>query len=94
VEHHAFLIHCAPKIVLYTLDPDEHLVQMPLISKPWPSVAQAVDKALAKFLAPAPHRLIGDDNTTFGEEQLDISQAEAEHMVQPNSMTEDLGGKR
>jgi hypothetical protein len=53
VEHHAILIHGAPKIVLHTLDPDEHLVQVPLISRPWPSVAQAVGKVLAEFLAPA-----------------------------------------
>jgi len=56
-------------------------------------MAQAVGKALAEFLAPPPHRLIGHDNTTLGQEQFDISQAEAEHMVQPNSMTDDLGGK-
>jgi hypothetical protein len=59
------------------------LVQVPLIARPWPSVAQAVGKALAEFHAPPPHRLIGDGNTTLGQEQLDISQAEAEHMVQP-----------
>jgi hypothetical protein len=35
---------------------------------------------------------MGDDNATFGQEQLDIPQAEAEHMVQPDSMTDDLGG--
>jgi hypothetical protein len=56
VEHHAILIHGAPKIVLHTLDPDEHLVQVPLIARPWPSVMQAVGKAPARFLAPAPHR--------------------------------------
>src|SRR5258708_25002345 len=32
VEHHAILIYGAPKIVLHTLDPDEHLIQVPLIS--------------------------------------------------------------
>ena len=72
VDHHAILIHGAPKIVLHALDPDEHLVQVPLISRPWPSVTQAVGKALAEFLEPPPHCLIGDDNTTLGQEQLDI----------------------
>ena len=40
-------------------------------------MAQAVGKALAKFLAapPPPHRLIGDDNIMLGHEQLDVSQA-------------------
>ena len=56
-------------------------------------MAQAVGKALAEFLAPATHRLIGDGNTTLSQEQLDISQAEAEHMGQPNGMTDDLSRK-
>src|SRR5271166_5678468 len=33
------------------------------------------------------------DYATFSQEQLNIPQAEAEHMVQPDSMTDDLGGK-
>jgi hypothetical protein len=55
-------------------------VQAPLFAGPWPSVAQAVGKALAEFLAPALHRFIGDDDTTLGQEQFDISQTEAEHV--------------
>jgi hypothetical protein len=72
VEHNAVLIHAAPKIVLHALDPDEHLVQVPLVPGPWPSAAQAVGKAPAEFLAPAPNSLIGDDNATVSQEQLDI----------------------
>ena len=45
----------------------------------------------AEFLAPAPHRLIGDGSTTLSQEQL--SQAEAEHMVQPDGLADDLGRK-
>ncbi len=56
-------------------------------------MAQAVGKALAKFLVPRPHCLKGDDNTTLRQEQFDVPQAEAEGMAQPNSMTDDLGGK-
>jgi hypothetical protein len=33
------------------------------------------------------------DNTAFCQEQLDIPQAEAEHMVQPDGAADDLGGK-
>ena len=51
-EHHAIFVHGAPKIVLHTRDPDEHLVRAPLISRPWPSLAQAISEALTEFLAP------------------------------------------
>jgi hypothetical protein len=67
--------------------------QMPPVPGPWPSAAQAVGKTPAEFLAPAPNSLIGDDNATFSQEQLDIPQAKAEHMEQPDSMSDDLGGK-
>ena len=79
VEHDAILIHGAPKIVLHTVDPDEHFVEVPLVPGPWPSAAQAVCKALAEFLASAPNGLIGHHNTAFSQKQLNISQAEAEH---------------
>jgi hypothetical protein len=69
------------RILLHTLDLDKHLVQVPLVPRPRLSVVQAVGKALAEFLAPAQYRLIGDDNTTFSQEQLDMTQAETEHMV-------------
>ena len=74
VEHNTVLIHGTPEIVLHALDPDEHLVKVPLV--PWlrPAAAQAVGKALAEFPAPSPHRLIGDDNTSLSQKQLDIAQ--------------------
>ena len=34
-----------------------------------------------------------DNDATFSEEQFNIPQAETEHVIQPNSMADDLGGK-
>jgi hypothetical protein len=34
---------------------------------------------------------VSDQHTTFGQDQLDIAQAEAEHVVQPHGMADDLG---
>ena len=44
-------------------------------------MAQAVGKALAEFLAPAPYGLVGDDDAPLGQKQLDVPQAEAEHVI-------------
>src|SRR4051794_19740360 len=93
VEHNAVLIHGAPEIVLHALDPEEHLVEIPLVPGPRPAAAQAVGEALAEFPAPPPHGLIGDDNASLSQKQLNITQAEAEHMIQPDSMADDLGGE-
>jgi hypothetical protein len=72
VELNALLIHGAPQIVLHSLDPDEHLVEVPFVSWPGTAAAQAAGKGLAELLAPAPDRLIGSDNASFSQEQLDI----------------------
>jgi hypothetical protein len=34
VEHDTVLVHRAPKIMLYALDPDEHLIKVPLVTGP------------------------------------------------------------
>src|ERR1700753_3922068 len=47
--HDAVLIHGTPKIMLLALDPDEHLIEVPLVSRPRTAAAQAVGKALAEF---------------------------------------------
>ena len=52
-----------------------------------------VGKVLAEFLAPASNSLIGDDDATLGQRKLNISQAEAEHVIEPDSMRDDRDGK-
>jgi hypothetical protein len=48
---------------------------------------------LAELLAPAPHSLIGDDDAPLGQKKLNVPQAKAEHVIQPDGMADDLGGK-
>jgi hypothetical protein len=42
-------------------------------------------------LAPTPHRLVADGNAALSRERLNIPQAKAEHVVQPDSGADDLG---
>src|ERR1700676_2288556 len=63
------------------------------ISRSRATAAQAFGEALAEFLAPAPDGLIGDNNAPLGKEQLNVSQAEAENVVQPDIVRDDLGGE-
>jgi hypothetical protein len=93
VEHDAILIHGTPKIVLHALDPDEYLVHVPFVSRPRSAASQASCEGLAKLPAPLTNRLVGDNNATFSEKQLNIPQAEAEHVIQPDCVADDLGGK-
>ena len=70
VEYDTVLIHRAPKIVLHSSDPDEHLIEMPLVAGPWTAAAQTVGKGLAELLAPTPNRLVGEDHAPFRQKQL------------------------
>jgi hypothetical protein len=81
VEHDAILINGTPEIVLHALDPDEDFVHVPLVPWPWPASTQAGSETCSEFLAPAPHRLVGDDDASLSQQQLNITQAEAEHVV-------------
>jgi hypothetical protein len=91
VEHNAMLIDGPPEIMLHALDPDKDLVHVPLITGSRPTPAQSVGETRCEFLAPAPHRLVGDDNTAFRQDQLDIPETKAEYVVQPDRVADDLG---
>jgi hypothetical protein len=41
-----------------------------------------------------PDALVGHDDTTLGQEHLDIAQAEAEYVVEPDGVADDLRGNR
>ena len=53
IEHDAILVHRPPKVILYALDANEHLVHIPLIPRPRPAAAHAV----TELPAPAPNRI-------------------------------------
>jgi hypothetical protein len=57
------------------------------------AAAHVVGEIGSECLALASYRFMGDDNTALGEEQLDIPQAEAEDVVQPDGMADDLDRK-
>jgi hypothetical protein len=56
-------------------------------------VTHAVGETGSAVLTPASHRLVGDDNAAFSQEQLAIPQADAKHMVQPHGVADNLGGE-
>jgi len=78
---------------LHALDPDEHLIKVPLVAGPRRTAAQVVGEALTKFLAPSPNGLIGDDDAPLGQQKFNISKAEAEYVIQPDGMGDEFGWK-
>ena len=74
-----------------TLDPDEDLIQVPLVAGPRPMPAKPVRKARAELEAPSPNALIGDNHAAFGKDQLDVAKTQAKHVVKPDRMADQLG---
>jgi hypothetical protein len=93
IKDNTVLIHSAPKIPLSTLDPNEHFTEVPFVTRLGSTAAQTAGKALAEFLTPESHCLVGDYDATLCQDQLNIPQAEAEHMVEPYSMADNIRGK-
>jgi hypothetical protein len=55
----------------------QRLIQMPAVPGSWPSPAPSFGKLGAELFAPVPDALMADHHAAFGQDQLDIPQAEA-----------------
>ena len=84
------LVHCAPQILLATLDRDEHLVEMPGVSQPTAPAPQLPGVDRPEPLAPLPNRLVGDRYASLREEIFSIAEAEAESIVEPDRVADDV----
>ncbi len=73
IEHNAILIDRSPEIVLHALDPNKHLVHVPLVPRSWPGAAQATGESRAEFFAPASHGFVGDNDAALSQDQLHIA---------------------
>jgi hypothetical protein len=90
VEDVAVLVHGAPQVVLRAVHPDDHLVQMPLVSGPGSPPAQLVGEILSELGAPSADRLVGDHDAAFEHHLRDVPQAQCEAVVEPDTMADDL----
>ena len=76
-----------------TIDRHEEFVEVPGIAEPTAPVPEPSGVVPAECQAPLPNRLVGDRNTTLGEEVFDIAEAQAEAKVEPDGVGDDVGRK-
>jgi hypothetical protein len=93
VEYHPVLVDRAPQIVQHTADADEHLIQVPGIAGLRSSPAQPPREIGTEVQAPMSDALVCHDDASFGQDQLDVAQAEAEYVIPPDGIADDLGRK-
>jgi len=91
VEHVAVLIHRAPEMVQLAADADEHLVHESLVAWPWPTPLQRGGEQPAEAQALCADALLANHDAVGGEDQLDVTQAQAEAVIQPDRMLDHLG---
>ncbi len=85
------LVDGPPQPVALALDLQQHLIQVPFITRVCAPAAQSRSTAWAELCAPRTDRLVGDRHSPFGQELLDIAQAQVEAELEPNGMADDLG---
>src|SRR4051794_6307940 len=91
IEYHTVLVHRAPEVVQLAIDLQEHLIEVPSVARLRPATAKLAGDIGAELEAPLPYALVGDRDAPLGQEQFHVAQAQAEDMVQPDSMADDLG---
>jgi hypothetical protein len=67
--------------------------QVPLVTRPRAATTELIRIGLPKLATPLADGFVGDQHTTDKEELFDVPIAEAEAVVQPHTMTNDVGGK-
>jgi hypothetical protein len=64
---------------------------MPVVTQPSLSSLRFPSIVRTEYLTPLPDRLIGHDDSAFGQKILDIPEAQAEAMISPERIADDLG---
>ena len=91
VEDISVLVDRTPQIVLLAANADEHLVHVPLVAGLWPSPLQHIGEDLAEAQTPLADALVADDDPARRQDQLNITQAQTEAVIQPHGMLDNLG---
>ena len=82
-----------PKIVQLAPDTHEHLVQVPFVVGPPPAAFQPFGKQPAEAPSPFSYGFVAHHNAACREDQFNLSQAQAEAVIQPHGVLDDLGAK-
>ena len=91
VENVAVFVHGAPQVLLLPLDVHEQLVEMPRIPLSTARAAQPPRIDGTESPTPLADSFVGDGDAALGEQILHIPEAEAEAVVEPDGVTDNVG---
>ena len=90
VDHVSILIHSPLQVVPLSLDGQEEFVQVPDVLQPSVPAPEISGIPWTRFPTLLPDGFVGGHHTSFGKEFLDIPEAQAEAVIEPDGMTDDL----
>jgi len=90
VDHITVLVNGAPEIVLLTPNVHEEFIQVPRIAQPTLATLERTSVLGTELQTPQSDGLVSDDDPPLCQEIFDISEAQAEAVVEPNGMADDL----
>ena len=93
VDQVTVLIHRAPQILALTVDRHEDFVQEPRLSESTLSSLQLPSVVGAELPAPLPKSFVRHDDAAFGQQILDIPEAQAVSVIQPDGVADDFRRK-
>lgn len=93
VENITVLVNGSPQVDLPSVDLQEQLIYVPDVSQSASLLADCPRVSWPEFQTPEANYFVGDDDPSFRQQILDTSEAECESVVEPDSMTDDLGGE-
>jgi len=65
IEHNTVLVHGAPEVLKHAVDPDEHFVEKPFVTRPWPTAPDPFGEARTEFRAPTAHGFVRQDDPSL-----------------------------
>src|SRR6266511_2087887 len=90
VQYDSVLIDSSPEPVAFAADLQRHLVQMPLVAGSHSSSSQPRGEGGAEPGAPLADRLVADDDTSFSEQILNVTEAAVEAEGEPYGVSDDI----
>jgi hypothetical protein len=93
INHVTILVDSPPQILSLTLDIHEQFIQVPCVRQATLSSPESPGVFNTKLPTPLSDGFVADDDPTLCQEVFHISEAQAESVVEPNSMADDIRRK-
>ena len=93
VDQVTVLVDRTPQLLALTVDRDEDFVQEPRIAESTLTSLQLPSVVWAEFPAPLPNGFVRHDDAPFGQQILDVPEAQTVSVVQPHGVADDVRRK-